>query len=96
MQTETHEARYGRGRFLRQLGISLTFALGAGGLASFAGATHAAGHCCFVTECPVSDPPPPTCNEQDGFRLYHCNCTGISQNYCGCFHSQQSCLQGPC
>jgi hypothetical protein len=96
MQTETHQSRYGRGRFLRQLGVTLTFALGAGGLASAARAQHAAGHCCEITPGTCPDPGgPQSCSGTD--KLYHCNCTGISQDYCVCQREDwPQCYQGPC
>lgn len=94
MQTETHESRYGRRRFLRQLGVTLTFALGAGGLASAARASHAAGHCCQIDDNTCPHPEGPQSCQQGN--LFHCNCTGISQDYCACFPSGQQCIQGPC
>jgi hypothetical protein len=100
MQTETHENKYGRGRFLRQLGVTLAFALGAGGLASAARADHTAGHCCQVTD-PVNQCPdgPHSCTGENE-TLYRCNCTGISEDYCACFRftppPPPQCFQGPC
>lgn len=79
-----NEARYGRGRFIRQVGLTLAAAVGAGALASNAYATL---NCCQQncrSDCP------------GGTAAHWCVCTGISQDYCGCFVPSQNCISGPC
>lgn len=82
---EENESRYGRGRFLRQIGLTLAAAVGAGALASNAYATL---NCCPArpeNNCP-------TCPQGNKF---YCVCTGISENYCICA-SGTDCYSGPC
>lgn len=96
MKEEIENRKTTRPRFLKQLGTTLAVGIGAGALASVARADHTAGHCCPATnpqtQCtgngdPQSCPP--------GQTLFHCNCSGISRNYCVC-KSQTSCYNGPC
>lgn len=82
-----------RGRFLRQLAVTLAVGVGAGALASAARADHTAGHCCPKgpeDTCPGGDP---TCNPDE--TIFHCNCTGIGSDYCVC-STRTECYNGPC
>lgn len=72
------------GRFIRQIGLTIAAAVGAGALAPNAYATL---NCCRQ-DCGA--------NCSGGQVQYFCVCTGISQDYCGCFNPGQNCISGPC
>jgi hypothetical protein len=88
---EQNEKKSSRSRFLRQLGVTLAAAVGAGALAARANAYP--GECC--RDCNQCN----TCG--DGGCYCWCDCTGISQSYCmtfsdGCRGSHQACTICPC
>jgi hypothetical protein len=88
---EQIEKRTGRMRFLKQLGVTLAAAVGAGAFASAARAT--AGLCCRdCSRCP-------SCGT--GQCYCYCDCTGIGESYClttpsGCFALGHSCVTCGC
>jgi hypothetical protein len=96
MKEELENRRTTRPRFLKQLGATLMVGLGAGALASAARADHTTGHCCPATnpssQC-TRPGDPQSCT--GGQTLFHCNCSGVGQNYCIC-KSQTTCYNGPC
>lgn len=92
--TEQFEAMTTRGRFLKQLGATLAVGVGAAAFASAARADHTAGHCCPSGSGPCTNPGDPTsCGGQQN--LFHCNCSGIGQDYCICT-TRTECYNGPC
>lgn len=93
MDEET-EKKTTRKRFLKQLGVTLAVGVGAGAFASTALADHQAGHCCPSGSGPCTHPGDPTSCPQ-GQNLFHCNCSGIGQDYCLCT-TQTQCYNGPC
>jgi hypothetical protein len=68
---EEIEVRTSRTRFLKQLGVTLAAAVGAGVFAGRARATP--GQCCYNCGC----------GGCGGSNCYcHCDCTGIGDSYC--------------
>lgn len=91
-QDEQRMGKTGRKRFLRQLGVTLIAAVGAGALAEAAFANP--GQCC--PDCSRCG----TCAGGTGCYCY-CDCTGISSSYCwnldnpGC-RTNSTCVSCPC
>lgn len=79
------ETKYGRGRFIRQIGLTLAAAVGAGALAPNA---YAVLNCCRQNCMTCTDPNFPN--------SYFCTCTGIGSDYCTCSHLSANCYSGPC
>lgn len=79
-----------RRRFLKQLGVTLAVALGAGALAESA---FAAGQCC--RNCNA-------CGGCGGTSCYcYCDCSGIGESYCfvadaGCVAQGSGCIRCGC
>jgi hypothetical protein len=75
MDEKEQNERTSRSRFLRQLGVTLAAAVGAGALAARAKAFP--GDCCYDCGCGGCTPP------QGGSGCYcWCDCSGIGQSYC--------------
>lgn len=85
--------RINRGRFLRQVGVTLAAAMGAGALASHAFA--APGQCCEEPGCGECDRCGGT--ETNPACICYCDCTGISESYCWPDHCvDNTCIPCPC
>jgi hypothetical protein len=87
MDEKEQNERTSRSRFLRQLGVTLAAAVGAGALAARANAFP--GDCCINCGC----------GSCDGGCYCFCDCSGIGQSYClqhssGCV--SQGCTICPC
>lgn len=87
-EDEQPEEKTSRKRFLRQVGMTLLAAIGAGALAEAAFANP--GQCCYdcggCGGCSTPDAP-------NGCYC-RCDCTGISQSYCWNYYT--GCLSGGC